>query len=54
VKTYSFYYVGKKYPSHIGIAEGETKKEAFESLKKSKGYSDNLKLGTKVKGYIHA
>ncbi len=51
MKKYSFYYVAKKYPTHMGYAEGKNKIEAFENLKKQKGYSDDIHLGRKFKAY---
>lgn len=47
-KLYSFWWVKSKYPSHLGNEFGENKKEAFEMLKKRKGYNSDLKLGRKV------
>lgn len=53
MKIYSFYYLGKKYPSALGVSQGKNKKEAFENLKREKGFSDALKLGKTIVGYIH-
>lgn len=39
MKTYSFYYVGKKI-------------QAFKNLKREKGFSDTIHLGRKFKGYV--
>ena len=52
MKKWSFWMVSHKYPIDLGEATGNSKLEAFETLKIEKGYSNYLHIGRKIKGYI--
>lgn len=51
-RLYSFWWIKSKYPRHLGNEFGTNKQEAFETLKRRKGYNPDLRLGKKVEAVL--